>query len=161
MLHLAAEVGARLRRAGQTLATAESCTGGGLAWLITTVPGSSDWFDRGFVVYHNQAKQDMLGVPAATLSEHGAVSAPTVRAMAEGACRHSTAQISVAITGIAGPDGGSDARPVGTVWLAWHRPGQPTQARRFLYTGDRDAVRSLSCHTALIGLSHIPDLLPP
>ena len=161
LLSLAAEVGARLRETALFVATAESCTGGGLSWLITTVPGSSEWFDRGFIVYQNRAKQDMLGVSETVLQEHGVVSEPTAMAMAEGACARSRAQIGVAITGIAGPDGGSADKPVGTVCFAWHRRGLPTMTRRFVFSGDREVTRSLSCYTALTGLLLIPALLSP
>ncbi len=109
------------------IATAESCTGGLIAGLLTEIPGSSDVIDRGFVTYSNRAKEEMLGVPAALLRQHGAVSEAVARAMAEGAIRHSTAQLSVAVTGIAGPGGGTDEKPVGLVHIAAARAGEPTQ----------------------------------
>ena len=134
------------------LATAESCTGGGLTEMITQVPGSSTWFERGFVSYSNNAKQEMLGVDHDTLNKHGAVSEQTACAMAEGALTHSQAQVSVAITGIAGPDGGTEEKPVGTVCLAWQREGQSAQSVRVLFEGDRQQVRRQACLMALQGL---------
>ena len=107
---------ARLLAKGQMLATAESCTGGMIAAACTDLAGSSAWFERGFVSYSNEAKTELLGVPAALIAEHGAVSEPVVRAMAQGALQHSRAQVAVAVTGVAGPGGGSDSKPVGSVW---------------------------------------------
>jgi len=134
------------------LTTAESCTGGGLAEMITQVPGSSTWFERGFVTYSNNAKQEMLGVEHDTLNKYGAVSEQTACAMAEGALIYSQAQVSVAITGIAGPEGGTEEKPVGTVCLAWQRQGQPVQSVRVLFEGDRQQVRRQACLMALQGL---------
>jgi len=134
------------------LATAESCTGGGLAEMITRVPGSSAWFERGFVTYSNNAKQEMLGVNHDTLNKYGAVSEQTACAMVEGALAHSQAQVSVAITGIAGPDGGTEEKPVGTVCLAWQRQGQSVLSVRVLFEGDRQQVRQQACLMALQGL---------
>ncbi|WP_457330509.1 CinA family protein, partial [Rhizobacter sp. P5_C2] len=108
-----------LRQRGGSIATAESCTGGLIAAACTSVAGSSDWFERGFVTYSNEAKTQMLGVPAALIAQHGAVSEEVARAMAEGALRHSPARFAVAVTGIAGPGGAVPGKPVGTVWLAW------------------------------------------
>ena len=138
------------RAQGLRIATAESCTGGLIAALLTEIPGSSDVFGRGFVTYSNQAKQDMLGVPAASLRQHGAVSEAVARLMAEGAVRNSTAQISVAVTGIAGPGGGTDEKPVGLVHIAVARAGEPTMHRecRFGEMG-RGAIRLKSVETAL------------
>lgn len=132
------------------IATAESCTGGLIAALLTEIPGASDVFGRGFVTYSNQAKQDLLGVPAATLRQHGAVSEAVARLMAEGAVRNSTAQMSVAVTGIAGPGGGTDAKPVGLVHIAVARAGEPTMHRECRF-GDigRGAIRLKSVETAL------------
>ncbi|HEY9067754.1 MAG TPA: nicotinamide-nucleotide amidohydrolase family protein, partial [Burkholderiaceae bacterium] len=110
-------LGDALRRAGLTIASAESCTGGLIAAACTGIAGSSDWFERGFVTYSNEAKTESLGVPAALIAAHGAVSDAVARAMAEGALAHSRAQIAVAVTGIAGPGGGSPGKPVGTVWM--------------------------------------------
>jgi nicotinamide-nucleotide amidase len=128
------------------LATAESCTGGMIAAACTDLSGSSAWFERGFVTYSNEAKTDMLGVDAALIARDGAVSESVVRAMAAGALAHSRAQVSVAVTGVAGPTGGSNAKPVGTVWFAWGTPqGVTSEVQHF--TGDRAAVRQATvCH---------------
>ena len=136
---------------GLMLATAESCTGGMIAATCTDLAGSSAWFERGFVTYSNAAKTDMLGVPAALIDEHGAVSEPVARAMAIGALKHSAAQVSLAVTGIAGPSGGSADKPVGTVWFAWaSAQGVRSEVRRF--DGDRAAVRQATALHALQGL---------
>lgn len=116
---LVQQLAAKLTEKGWMLATAESCTGGMIAAACTDLAGSSQWFDRGFVTYSNEAKIEMLGVPAELIAQHGAVSEEVVRAMAEGAIRHSRAQVSIAVTGIAGPGGGSVEKPVGTVWVGW------------------------------------------
>jgi len=130
------------------LATAESCTGGMIAAACTDLSGSSAWFERGFVTYSNEAKTDMLGVDAALIARDGAVSESVVRAMAAGALAHSRAQVSVAVTGVAGPTGGSDAKPVGTVWFAWATPqGVTSEVQHF--TGDRAAVRQATVRHAL------------
>ena len=134
------------------VATAESCTGGGVATAITRISGSAKWFDRGFVTYSNDAKRQMLGVSARTLSRHGAVSEEVAREMARGALRRSPADLSVAITGIAGPTGGSRAKPVGLVWFAWAARGQLVQARRFHFAGNRVEVRLQSVAVAIQGL---------
>lgn len=131
---------------------AESCTGGSLAAAITDIAGSSAWFDRGFVTYSNQAKQDMLSVSETILSVEGAVSEATVRAMAEGAISQSEAEVSVAISGIAGPSGGSTEKPVGMVWIAWAIHSKPTHAECYVFPGDRLAVREQAVLTALKGL---------
>ncbi|HWM61720.1 MAG TPA: CinA family protein [Rhizomicrobium sp.] len=135
---------------GVRIATAESCTGGLIAALLTEIPGASDVFGRGFVTYSNKAKEDMLGVPAATLRQHGAVSEPVARIMAEGAIRNSTAQMSVAVTGIAGPGGGTDEKPVGLVHIAVARAGEATLHREYRF-GDigRSAIRLASVGAAL------------
>jgi nicotinamide-nucleotide amidase len=142
---------AELRDRGLLLATAESCTGGLIAAACTELSGSSDWFERGFVTYSNAAKTELLGVPAALIDEHGAVSQPVARAMATGALSHSRAQLSVAVTGVAGPTGGSTDKPVGTVWLAWATPVGVT-AERHHFPGDRAAVRHATVVQALVGL---------
>ncbi|HKY18168.1 MAG TPA: CinA family protein [Rhizomicrobium sp.] len=141
---------ATARAGGVRIATAESCTGGLIAALLTEIAGASDVFGRGFVTYSNQAKQDLLGVPAATLRQHGAVSEPVARIMAEGAIRNSTAQLAVAVTGIAGPGGGTDEKPVGLVHIAVARAGQPTLHRELRF-GDigRSAIRLASVAAAL------------
>lgn len=137
-----------LRQRGWMLATAESCTGGLIAGACTALSGSSDWFERGFVTYSNAAKVDMLGVPAPLIERHGAVSEPVVRAMAEGALARSQAQVSMAVTGIAGPTGGTADKPVGTVWFGWCIGGETrSQCRRF--DGDRAAVRAATVRHAL------------
>jgi len=149
---LAEKLGEGLTRRGMQLAVAESCTGGGLAHAVTGVAGSSRWFDRGYVTYSNIAKIEMLGVQPATLTQYGAVSEATVREMAEGALARSRAQVTVAITGIAGPGGGSREKPVGSVWLAWSRRGRSTRARLAHFPGDRDAVRRQAVEMALRGV---------
>lgn len=133
------------------LATAESCTGGGIAAALTDTPGSSAWFDRGFVTYSNEAKQDMLGVSGETLRRFGAVSRETVSEMAAGAIARSRAGLSVAVSGIAGPGGGTPEKPVGTVWIAWaHDGGVDAVCEHF--PGDRAAVRAATVDAALAGL---------
>ncbi len=131
--------------------TAESCTGGGLAEALTSVAGSSAWYERGFIVYSNIAKREMLGVKAATLARFGAVSEQTARAMAQGALRHSHAELAVAITGIAGPGGGTPEKPVGTVCLAW-ADKQSLHSTTAHFSGDRQAVRRQAEARALRGL---------
>ena len=146
---LAARVGAKLKAQGLMLATAESCTGGWVAQAVTAIAGSSDWFDRGFVTYSDAAKREMLGVNAATLASYGAVSEQTAREMAAGALAHSHAQAALAITGIAGPGGGSPDKPVGTVCFAWSRKDAAPLAQTRLFMGDRDNVRRQSVMFAL------------
>ena len=146
---LVQRIAAALRSRGATLATAESCTGGLVAAACTDVAGSSEWFERGFVTYSNAAKVELLGVPPALIVAHGAVSAEVARAMAEGAIAASPARHAVAVTGIAGPGGGSVEKPVGTVWLACAERGLPAQVRLLAATGDRAAIRSQSVNAAL------------
>jgi nicotinamide-nucleotide amidase len=147
VLDLARELKAR----GHTIATAESCTGGLIAGACTEVSGSSEWFERGFVTYSNAAKTELLGVPVELIAQHGAVSEPVARAMAAGALAHSPAQLAVAVTGVAGPTGGSADKPVGTVWFGWATPaGTFTEHQRF--DGDRAAVRAATVRHALAGL---------
>ena len=134
------------------VATAESCTGGLIAAVLTDIAGSSDVVDRGFVTYSNAAKREMLGVPAQTIDEHGAVSEPVARAMAEGAIAHSAADVSLSITGVAGPSGGSPDKPVGTVCFGWARRGGATDAVTKRFEGDRTEVRRQSVIFALQGL---------
>jgi nicotinamide-nucleotide amidase len=145
------ELGAALVRRGWHLACAESCTGGGIAAALTDVAGSSAWFDRGFVTYSNQAKSEMLGVPARIIERHGAVSRETVLEMAQGALARSNARLAVSVSGIAGPAGGSPDKPVGTVWIAWAGPDGAV-AVRHLFPGDRQAVREAAVDAALQGL---------
>jgi nicotinamide-nucleotide amidase len=136
---------------GWTMATAESCTGGLIAGACTDRAGSSDWFERGFVTYSNAAKTELLGVPADLITAHGAVSEPVARAMAAGARAHAPVQLAVAVTGVAGPSGGSAEKPVGTVWFGWATPeGVFTERQRF--DGDRAAVRRATVAHALAGL---------
>lgn len=134
------------------LVTAESCTGGLIAATCTDRAGSSTWFDRAYISYSNAAKTQMLGVPAGLIDQHGAVSEAVARAMAEGACAQSGCTVSVAVTGVAGPSGGSPEKPVGTVWMAWTVNGQ-TQSARFQFEGDRAAVRAQTVRQALAGLN--------
>jgi len=152
LAQLTGEVGRGLATSGLSLVSAESCTGGWIAKLLTDVPGSSGWFERGFVTYSNASKTQLLGVPAELIESHGAVSESTVRAMAVGALAHSQGQMSVAVSGIAGPDGGTADKPVGTVWLAWAGVGGETRAERFQFCGDRDAVRRQAVAAALEGV---------
>lgn len=144
-----------LTRRGLMLATAESCTGGMIASACTSIAGSSDWFERGFVTYSNEAKAEQLGVPASLIARHGAVSGEVAMAMALGALQQSRAQVSVAVTGIAGPGGGTEAKPVGTVWFgfATGRDFVRTELKRF--RGDRLAVRSAATKHALQGILHM------
>ncbi len=152
---LTMRVAKRLRRAGLTIVTAESCTGGLLAKCLTDIAGSSDYFDRGWVTYSSDAKRSELGVPASTLARHGAVSEAVALAMAAGALRRSQARVAIAVTGIAGPAGATPGKPVGTVWIAWglRRRGRiEVYAVRFRFRGGRDAVRRQSVAAALGGL---------
>lgn len=149
---LARRLGAVLVARGWRMAAAESCTGGGVAHAVTEIAGSSAWFERGFVTYSNDAKHEMLGVPEDTLRMHGAVSAATAEAMVTGALTHSHADLAVAITGVAGPGGGSEDKPVGTVWIAWAVRGHPPEARCDQLDGDRAAIRAASIRIALEGL---------
>jgi len=153
---LAEELGRQLLQREYLLTTAESCTGGWVAKVVTDIAGSSAWFDRGFITYSNDAKMDMLEVPPEVFIEHGAVSEACVKAMAEGALAHSRAQLAVAISGIAGPSGGSVEKPVGTVWMAWAREGE-VLARHFLFSGDREQVRQAAVEQALRGLLSFSD----
>ena len=143
----------QLIQQNRMLVTAESCTGGGIAYAITELPGSSDWFERGFVTYSNPAKQEQLGVPHELIARHGAVSEQVAAAMAVGALQHSHADYSVAVTGIAGPDGGTEEKPVGTVCFGWGQRGAGVRTARIVFDGDRQQVRELSILTALQGLA--------
>lgn len=146
--NLAIETGKLLKERGLLLATAESCTGGGLSYWLTSVPGSSEWFERGFVTYSNSAKIDMLGVQSETLEQFGAVSEEVANEMADGALNYSPADISIAITGIAGPDGGTLEKPVGTVWLAWSH-SMTTLTKQYHFKGDRQSIRHQAMEQAL------------
>ncbi len=147
-----ADLGHELQKQKLMLATAESCTGGGLSYLLTSIPGSSNWFDRGFICYSNSAKLDMLEVEPLVLEEFGAVSEEAARQMAEGAIKNSEASVAVAITGIAGPGGGTADKPVGTVWLAWARNGATTRAHVDIYKGNREEIRLAAIETAVTTL---------
>ena len=142
------QISLRLLARRHMLATAESCTGGMIAATCTDLSGSSQWFERGFVTYSNEAKAEMLGVPPGLIEQHGAVSEPVARAMADGALTHSRAQVSLAVTGVAGPTGGSEAKPVGTVWFAWCVNGE-THSEMQHFAGDRAAVRTATLRYAL------------
>lgn len=157
LLHqLAVKAGNRLREERLLLATAESCTGGMVAAAMTDISGSSNWFERGFVTYSNQAKIDMIGVPAELIDKHGAVSEQVARAMAEGALRNSRAQLSLAITGVAGPGGGTAEKPVGMVCFAWtNRLATVVETQHF--KGDRAQVRNQAAQHALRGLLKLID----
>jgi nicotinamide-nucleotide amidase len=152
LYEVSGRVGDALKAKALAMAAAESCTGGWIGQAVTMVPGSSKWFDRGFVTYTNEAKQEMLGVSAETLKKFGAVSEQTVREMAAGALKASRAQISVAVSGVAGPDGGTPKKPVGTVCIAWCRAGGEPVAHTYRFPGDRDSVRRQSVIEALEGL---------
>ncbi|MEY4685481.1 MAG: hypothetical protein RLZ25_1940 [Pseudomonadota bacterium] len=145
----AARLGSLLETAGQTLVTAESCTGGGIAQAVTAIAGSSAWFDRGFVTYSNSAKTEMLAVSPALIERHGAVSEEVVKAMTYGALQASRADWVIAVSGIAGPGGGSAEKPVGTVWLAWQQRGSRAFTERALFAGDRTSVREQTVKRAL------------
>jgi nicotinamide-nucleotide amidase len=148
---LAIQLGQRLSERRAMVATAESCTGGLVAGAVTAVAGSSEWFERGFVTYSNDAKIEQLGVSRETLETYGAVSARTVEEMAAGARRASRADWAMAVTGVAGPGGGSVEKPVGTVWFGWAGPGGVASERRLLH-GDRATIRRESVRIALAGL---------
>lgn len=158
-LPLTEQLAAALLRHGWMLATAESCTGGMIAARCTDLAGSSQWLERGFITYSNEAKHELLGVDSALLARHGAVSEPVAQAMALGALRHSRAQVSLAVTGVAGPTGGSQDKPVGTVWFAWGLPSDsgPTMDAEAAwlksevqhFAGDRAAVREATVQHAL------------
>lgn len=150
---LARDAGVLLLAHRHRLVTAESCTGGWIAKCMTDVPGSSEWFDCGMAAYSYEAKQALLGVRPETLEAHGAVSRETVTEMVSGALVHSGATLAVAVTGIAGPGGGNEDKPVGTVWIGWKRRGGYTQAELFQFDGDRDAVRRQTVVAALRGLN--------
>ena len=156
LIQQATQLGARLREKRASLVTAESCTGGWVSQAVTAIAGSSEWFERGFVVYSNAAKEEVLGVQRETLERHGAVSEETARELALGALERSRGTISVAVTGVAGPSGGSAAKPGGLVCFAWAtRQGARTESRNF--AGDRESVRRQSVARALEGLLEVLD----
>jgi nicotinamide-nucleotide amidase len=146
---LAARLGRSLAAEGRMIATVESCTGGLIAQALTETPGSSQWFDRGFVTYTNEAKTELVGVPASLIAGHGAVSEPVASAMAEGALARSRAWIALSVTGIAGPGGGSPAKPVGTVCFGWALPDEPVRVLTRRFEGDRSSVRRQAAAFAL------------
>ena len=148
---LVQELADRLLAHRQKVCTAESCTGGLIAKTFTDLAGSSDWFERGFVTYSNEAKSEMLAVPASLIEGYGAVSEAVATAMASGALRHSNADYSIAVTGVAGPGGGSDDKPVGTVWIALASTEQLI-AKRYQFDGDRQAVRAATLVTSITAL---------
>jgi nicotinamide-nucleotide amidase len=152
---LAVEVGAALKARGWMLATAESCTGGWIGQCVTMVPGSSEWFDRGFVTYTNLAKMEMLGVRKQTLQGHGAVSEQTVSEMAQGALERSRGRVAVAVSGVAGPTGGTADKPVGTVCVGWAVRDGASRTVTLRLDGDRDAVRRQSVIAALEGVREL------
>jgi nicotinamide-nucleotide amidase len=153
----AEQVGKRLKASGGMIVTAESCTGGWVAQELTAIAGSSAWFDRGFVTYSNEAKQEMLGVRADTLRQHGAVSEETAREMAQGALGRSRGTVALSITGIAGPTGGTAEKPVGTVCFGWATKQGATLAERKHFPGDREAVRRQSVEYSLAGVLRLLD----
>lgn len=139
--HLSRLIGEQLKMRQATVTAAESCTGGWIAKVFTDISGSSAWFERGFVTYSNEAKQQMVGVHSETLAQFGAVSEQTVREMASGASQAAAAEYAIAVSGIAGPDGGTPEKPVGTVWFAIAGPEGRVFTQRQIFAGDRDAVR--------------------
>lgn len=155
LYRLAARLGRALKRRELMIATAESCTGGWIGQAVTMVPGSSEWFERGFITYTYISKREMLGVRSRTLARHGAVSEPVVAEMARGALARSHAQVAVAISGVAGPTGGTPDKPVGTVCLAWALKRGPLIVETRRFRGDRDAVRRRSVAHALRGVLKI------
>jgi nicotinamide-nucleotide amidase len=149
---LAERLGQSLKAKGHKIATAESCTGGWIAQAITEVPGSSTWFDRGFVTYSNNAKVQMLGVNPQTLVEHGAVNAEVAKEMAVGALANSEADWAIAVTGIAGPDGGGEEKPVGTVYIAWQNKNGFSNVERLSLSGNRHKIRIQTVKKAMEGI---------
>lgn len=152
LMGLAEQLGHFLKTNNKKIATAESCTGGWIAQCITEVPGSSAWFDRGFITYSNSAKMQMLGVLPKTLLVHGAVSAETALEMVTGALTHSEADCAIAVTGIAGPDGGSKEKPVGTIYIAWQTKNESAKIKKLLFTGTRQQIREQTVIAAIEGV---------
>lgn len=151
LTELAGRLGTELQRLGAQVTTAESCTGGGIAEAITRIAGSSAWFEAGYITYSNAQKTRQLGVPTALFEQVGAVSSEVVQAMVRGAQRNSDARFAVAVSGVAGPGGGTAEKPVGTVWIAW-ADGDQVHAQRHHFSGDRQAVREQTVAAALQGL---------
>ncbi len=139
---LADQLGQLLQNARAMVTTAESCTGGGVSQAITGIAGSAQWFSHGFITYSNRAKTQLLGVAPEVIDTHGAVSQPVVEAMVSGAAQAACAEYAIAISGVAGPDGGSLDKPVGTVWIAWKLPDEALSSEKFLFPGDRESVRN-------------------
>ena len=156
IFHLAQELGVFLKQKNWRIVTAESCTGGGIAQAITDIPGSSQWFDRGFVTYSNQAKIEMLGVKSDTLERYGAVSAETAIEMAEGCLLNSEADLSIAVTGSAGPDGGTEEKPIGTVYIALAVKIRKSEFYKKHFIGNRIQIRKLTIQSALMLALHLP-----
>jgi len=152
---LAQALGEKLTQAGLVVATAESCTGGGVAYAITEISGSSQWFDRSFVTYSNDAKTQMIDVDKELIEQYGAVSEQVVQQMAIGAVKNSDADIAVALSGIAGPDGGTLEKPVGTVCISWYNAHSGSKTASYLFVGDRSDVRTQAIRLALLGLIEI------
>ena len=148
LIKTAAKLGDKLKQNNLKIVTAESCTGGEIAYVLTSVPGSSAWFERGFVTYSNEAKQELLRIPKCTLTDYGAVSEQTVIAMAKGAVAQSHGDIAVAVTGIAGPDGGTEEKPVGSVWISWSIYGK-IMSKLYHFQGDRLDIRHQTVECAL------------
>lgn len=157
LLNTIHRIGSMLKEQKEMLATAESCTGGWVGQVITSLPGTSHWFDRGFITYSNAAKREMLGVSTDTLARFGAVSEQTARAMAEGALRHSQARYTLSITGIAGPEGGTPDKPVGHVCFAWAGHNRETISECLRFDGDRQQVRLQAVQHALEGVANFID----
>ena len=160
-MRLAAELGRQLLARGWRVSAAESCTGGLVAGAITAIAGSSDWFERGFITYSNAAKSEMLGVPAELIDKHGAVSEPVAAAMAAGAVTNSAADCALAVTGVAGPGGGTATKPVGMVCFGWIARGSQPRTATLHLPGDRAAVRDASVEASLSGLLELIGEVPP
>lgn len=152
LIDLITDISVILKKEQKLLVTAESCTGGLISSSITDIAGSSAWFERGFVTYSNVSKHEMLGVPIALIEQYGAVSEEVAYAMATGALKHSKGSVAVAVTGIAGPDGGSVAKPVGTVCFGWAIKGKATDVLRVQLSGSRQDIRMAACLHALVGV---------
>lgn len=151
LTNLATQLGERLKELGAQITTVESLTGGGIAQTITAIAGSSEWFEAGYVTYSNKQKHLQVGVPEEILTEHGPVSEPVVKEMVKGALERSGARFAVAVSGVAGPGGGTEEKPVGTVWIAW-ADGEKIDAKCIRFAGNRDQVREQTIVTALIGV---------
>ena len=160
LVQIAVKTGEILLDRGWRLAAVESCTGGWIAKTATSISGSSDWFECGLVTYSNASKESLVGVPRSMISRHGAVSAEVAEAMVEGVLERTDARAAISVTGIAGPGGGSDEKPVGTIYIAWQFPGVETMSERFHFHGDRDEVRRQSVATALSELVRLIQVAP-